>query len=40
MKKWRYSEVQIACVMWQAEGGTSVAEICSKIEIREASFYA
>ena len=40
MKKSRFSEQQIAFVLRQAEEGTSVAEVCRKAGISEASFYA
>src|SRR5437016_7440087 len=40
MKKSRFSEQQIAFVLRQAEEGKSVAEVCRKAGISEASFYA
>jgi putative transposase len=40
MKKSRFSEQQIAFVLRQAEEGTSIAEVCRKTGISEASFYA
>ena len=40
MKKSRFSEQQIAFVLRQADEGTSVAEVCRKAGISEASFYA
>jgi putative transposase len=40
MKKSRFSEQQIAFVLRQAEEGTSIAEVCRKAGISEASFYA
>ena len=39
MKKSRFSEQQIAFVLRQADEGTSVAEVCRKAGISEASFY-
>jgi putative transposase len=39
MKKWRFSEQQIAFVLRQVEEGTAVAEVCRKAGISEASFY-
>ena len=39
MKKWRFSEQQIAFVLQQVEEGTAVAEVCRKAGISEASFY-
>ncbi len=38
MKK-RFTEEQIAFALRQAETGTSVAEVCRKIGISEATFY-
>ena len=38
MKKSRFSEQQIAFVLRQAEEGKSVAEVCRKAGISEASF--
>jgi putative transposase len=40
MKKSRFNEQQIAFVLRQAEEGTSIAEVCRKAGISEASFYA
>jgi putative transposase len=40
MKKSRFSEQQIAFVLRQAAEGTTVAEVCRKAGISEASFYA
>jgi putative transposase len=39
MKKSKFSEQQIAFALQQAEGGTSVAEVCRKMGIAEATFY-
>ena len=39
MKKSRYTEEQIAFALKQNELGTSVAEICRKLGISEATFY-
>ena len=39
MKKSRFSEPQIAFVLKQADDGTSVAEVCRKAGISEATFY-
>jgi putative transposase len=39
MKKSRYTEEQIAFALKQNEVGTSVAEICRKLGISEATFY-
>ena len=39
MKKSRYIEEQIAFALKQNEVGTSVAEICRKLGISEATFY-
>jgi putative transposase len=39
MKKSKFSEQQIAFALQQAEGGTTVAEICRKMGIAEATFY-
>jgi putative transposase len=39
MKKTRFTEEQIAFALRQAETGTSVAEVCRKIGISEATFY-
>lgn len=40
MKGSKFSEAQIACVLKQAEDGTSVGEVCRKTGISEATFYA
>lgn len=40
MKRSKFSEAQIAFVLKQAEGGTSVGEVCRKAGISEATFYA
>ena len=39
MKTSRFSERQIAFVLRQAEEGTSVAEVCRKAGISEATYY-
>ncbi len=39
MKKTRFTEDQISFVLRQAETGTSVAEVCRKMGISEATFY-
>ncbi|PKF48916.1 hypothetical protein AT251_22680 [Enterovibrio nigricans] len=39
MKKTKYTEQQIAFALRQAETGTSVAEVCRKVGISEATFY-
>lgn len=40
MKKSKFSEEQIAFALKQAELGTSVVEVCRKMGISEATFYA
>ncbi|MFA5902149.1 MAG: transposase, partial [Hyphomicrobium sp.] len=40
MKRSKFSEAQIAFVLRQAEEGTSVEEVCRKIGISQATFYA
>ena len=39
MKRSKFSEAQIAFVLKQAEEGTTVAEVCRKAGISEATFY-
>lgn len=39
MKKSRFSDQQIAFALQQAETGTSVADVCLKLGISEATFY-
>ena len=39
MKKSKFTEVQIAFALKQAETGTKVGEVCRKIGISEATFY-
>lgn len=39
MKRKRFSEEQIAFALRQAEGGTTVEEICRKMGISEPTFY-
>lgn len=39
MKKSRYSEQQIAFILKQGDEGVSVAEVCRKAGISEATYY-
>ena len=39
MKRKRYPDEQIAFALRQAEAGTSVAEICRKMGVSEATFF-
>lgn len=39
MRTSRFTNEQIAMALRQAESGTSVAEICRKLEITETTFY-
>ena len=39
MKASKFTEAQIAFVLKQAEAGTSVAEVCRKTGISDATFY-
>ena len=39
MKKSKFTEQQIAFALQQAEGGTTVAEVCRKMGIAAATFY-
>ena len=39
MKKSKFTEKQIAFALRQAESGTTVAEVCRKVGIAEATFY-
>lgn len=39
MKRKRFTEVQIAYALRQAETGTAVAEVCRKMQISEQTFY-
>lgn len=39
MKRKRFSEEQIAFALRQAEGGTTIEEICRKMGISEPTFY-
>ena len=39
MKKSKFTEQQIAFALQQAENGTTVAEVCRKMGIAEATFY-
>jgi putative transposase len=40
MKKSKFTEAQIAFALKQAESGTTVEEICRKMGISQATFYA
>ena len=40
MKKSKFTEKQIAFALKQAESGTTVEEICCKMGISQATFYA
>lgn len=40
MKKSKFTEEQIAFALKQAESGTTVDEICRKMSISQATFYA
>ena len=40
MKKSKFTEEQIAFALKQAETGTSIEEVCRKIGISQATFYA
>lgn len=39
MPKKRFSEEQIAFALRQAEFGTSIGEICPKMDVADATFY-
>jgi putative transposase len=39
MKKSRFTEQQIAFALQQAEGGTSVEEVCRKLGVSQATFF-
>ena len=39
MKKWRYSEEQVAYALRLAESGTPVADVCRQVGIAAATFY-
>ena len=39
MKKWRFTEEQVAYVLRQAEAGTPVSDVCRQLGIAEATFY-
>ena len=39
MKRSRFSEVQIANVLWLAESGTPVVDVCRQIGVSEAMYY-
>ena len=38
MRKSAFTEEQIALALRQAEGGTTVGEICRKLQVSEATF--
>ena len=40
MKRSKFTEAQIAFILRQAEEGTSVAEVCRKAGISQATFYS
>ncbi len=40
MKKSKFTEEQIAFALHQADTGTSVEEVCRKVGISQATFYA
>jgi len=40
MKKKRYTDEQVAYALRQAEAGTPVKEVCRKLGVSEATFYA
>ncbi|OBU84404.1 transposase [Chromobacterium subtsugae] len=39
MKKSKFTEEQIAFALRQAESGTTIAEVCRKMGVSEATFY-
>lgn len=39
MKKFRFTEVQVAYALRQAEAGTPVMDVCRGLGISEATFY-
>lgn len=39
MKRSKFTEEQIACALRQAESGTTVAEVCRKMGVAEATCY-
>jgi putative transposase len=39
MKRSKFTESQIAFILWRAEEGTAVGEICQKAGISEATYY-
>jgi len=39
MRRSRFTEEQIILALRQAEGGTTIADICRKLEITEGTFY-
>lgn len=40
MKKSKFTEEQIAFALHQAQTGTSVEEVCRKVSVSQATFYA
>jgi putative transposase len=40
MKKSKFTEAQIVLALQQADTGVSVAEVCRKLGISEATFYS
>jgi putative transposase len=39
MRRWKYTEEQIAQALKQAEGGSPVVEVCRKLGISESTFH-
>jgi putative transposase len=39
MKRWKFSEEQIAYALRQADSGTPVGDVCRQLGISEATFY-
>jgi putative transposase len=40
MKRWKFTEEQIAFALHQADTGVPVEEVCRKVGISQATFYA
>ena len=40
MKKLKFTEEQIAFALHRAQTGVSVEEVCHKVEVSQATFYA